>query len=371
MTKKEIIKKIEEYENKISELDKDIEQLNIIQVTQKVLLNRIYGTFANKYSPFYDIDAASSITLTGQAVIKQSSKIVNNFIKEQYGVEDDILIYNDTDSCYITIQPILTKLNKNFLTPDNKISQNVYHVAKEIETHLNNEITKWAKYNLNSHDSRFVFKRESICDIGIFIQKKRYILHVLDDEGIEEDKIKYVGYDVVSTATPSKVKPLIKNIVETMVKTKNYKETNEAYKKAYEAFKNIPIEDIAFPRGINEYEKYANMSNGLTVSKGTPIHVKSAIYYNTLLDKLSINNKYEKIKSGIKIRFFYAAPNSYSINSIGFINQYPKEFKIEVDRNKMFKKIVASAIERLYNVVNWRLIDPNSEAVCDLFELLA
>jgi len=68
------------------------------EMTLKVLINSIYGTFANKHSPFYDIDAASSITLTGQACVKQSSIILNQYAKDTYGIVDDLTIYQDTDS---------------------------------------------------------------------------------------------------------------------------------------------------------------------------------------------------------------------------------------------------------------------------------
>ena len=40
----------------------------------KILINSIYGYFGNKYAPLGDPDIARSITLTGQAVIKQSNK---------------------------------------------------------------------------------------------------------------------------------------------------------------------------------------------------------------------------------------------------------------------------------------------------------
>jgi len=57
-------------ENSISEyriLEQNIISLDVKQQMLKIFLNSIYGTFGNKHSPFYDIDAASSITLTGQA----------------------------------------------------------------------------------------------------------------------------------------------------------------------------------------------------------------------------------------------------------------------------------------------------------------
>jgi DNA polymerase elongation subunit (family B) len=75
-----------------------IEQLDILQYTLKILLNSIYGVFANRFGPLYDIDSAASITNTGQAVIKQASSIIDEYAKEKYGIQKPITHYNDTDS---------------------------------------------------------------------------------------------------------------------------------------------------------------------------------------------------------------------------------------------------------------------------------
>lgn len=59
--------------------------------------------FGNKHAPFGDDDIAASITLTGQAVIKQSNELLKRYIKGKAKIEDekilnDCIIYNDTDS---------------------------------------------------------------------------------------------------------------------------------------------------------------------------------------------------------------------------------------------------------------------------------
>ena len=76
---------------------------------------------------------------------------------------------------------------------NNNINQNVYTLVQDIEDDLNVHIEKWARDTLLTTDPRFVFKRESICDKGIFLQKKRYVLHKLDDEGVVCNKFKFVG----------------------------------------------------------------------------------------------------------------------------------------------------------------------------------
>lgn len=95
---KKDIKHCKEGSEKYIEHKKMINHLDINQYTLKILLNRMYGTFANKHSPFCDIDLAGSITLTGQACIKQASDIVDNHAKEKYGITRSLSTYSDTDS---------------------------------------------------------------------------------------------------------------------------------------------------------------------------------------------------------------------------------------------------------------------------------
>ena len=71
-----------------------------------------------------------------------------------------------------------------------------------------------------------------------------------------------------------------------------------------------------------------------------PCHVKAAYYYNILLDKFKLGQKYEKISSGDKVRYFYLAqPNKYNIQAIGYKYYYPEEFKklFEADYETMFE----------------------------------
>ena len=347
------------------------------QYTVKILINSIYGYFGNKYAPLGDSDIARSITLTGQAVIKQSNKILYEYIKNLTGNEnlrlEDVIKYNDTDSSYISIKSINDHFNQP-LCVDGKVAETTYNTVQDIEEHLNKEITTWAGKTLNSHDPRFVFKRECIADVGMFLEKKRYVLHVLDDEGIPVNKFKYTGVEVVRTTLPEPVKPYIKKIIETMMTGQNLGETNKILNKTYDIFKDLPVEDISFSMGCKEYDKYASRCTEFNTCKGMPIHVKSSYIYNTILDRLDLTNKYEPISSGDKVRYFYVQqPNRYGVNAIGYKYYYPDEFKeiFELDRELMFDKIVFSIIERFYDCVKWKAKKPGMAVQTDLFELLA
>lgn len=380
----DIKKDLKELKLKLSKLSKDdqtykdlqteVTRLDIKQFTLKILINTVYGYFGNKFAPIGDADIARSITLTGQAVIKQSNEILRKYIKDNNGgdLTKDPVVYNDTDSSYISIESLLKHKQIPFHV-DGVVTEQAKQEADKIEDYLNIEITKWARNSLNSVDPRFVFKREAMSDSGVFLAKKRYVLHVLDDEGIPCSKFKYTGVEVVRTTMPNSIKPHVKSIIETMLTTKSLSETNDRFVDVYNRFKSLDIEDYAFVMGVKDYDKYATKCERFNTVKHMPIHVKASYLYNLLLKEYDIENDYEKISSGDKVRYFYVkTPNKYGIKSLAYKYYIPDQFKqdFQPDIEMMFEKIVFNSVERFYESVGWSLKKPGQQVQTDLFDLL-
>jgi DNA polymerase elongation subunit (family B) len=375
-TRKEMLAKEREYKKtKDISIKAQIESLDTLQNVFKLTLNSIYGVFAQKFSPLFDIDHSASITLTGQAVVKQASEIVyQQAISQNVNcTKEDIYKYGDTDSCYFSVLPILNHFNLNLLS-DNEINKDAYSLIEKLGEHLNEKITEWAKKELHSTDPRFVFKRESICDVALFMEKKRYILHVLDKEGVATNKFKYVGVEIARSTMSESVKKIIKKIIESAMLYNDRKKSNNLLQEGYEEFKKLSIEDLAFRCKISDYEKYeSKIKEDGTLGKGTPIHIKSAILFNKMLKKLNIDTVYMSIGSGTKIKYFYAAKNLYNYKSMAFLDVYPKELEeiIKIDYKMMFSKLVEPPIKRLYESIGWPPPTIESETQTDLFDLFA
>lgn len=339
-----------------------------LQYTLKILLNSIYGTFANKHSSLMDIDNAMSITMTGQSVARAGSSILDDFVRDKFGVKESITKYGDTDSVYVSINSVLEKFNIPLVT-EGKITKQVDDIVNELDAHVNTEILNWARKELKSIDPRYVFKREIISDVGIFLQKKRYILHVLDDEGVAVDKFKYTGIELVRSTTPKKVKGLIESVIKTSLLTQNFKETNSVYRNSYDEFRKLDPNDIAARTSINNLEKYAEGASLYKFKKHTPSHVKGAIAYNILIKQHNLNDKLEEIQSAQKVKKVYCAKNKYGLDAICYTTSLPKEFGISVDWDKMFSKLVTQPIERLYDAIGWNLPEIGKEVQTDLFDM--
>lgn len=360
------------------EIRKQIDQLDAKQLCIKVFINSIYGYFGNKNAPFGDDDIASSITLTGQSVIKQSNELLKQYIKSKVNdineqVLNKCIIYNDTDSSYVSIDPLFLDGKVKF-SNGSKLTKETYAIVQDIEDYLNKQVKVWGASEFNSKDCRFIFKREAIADVGIFLQKKRYVLHILDDEGIPCDKFKYTGVEVVRSTMPGAIKPYVKKIIETMLLTQNINETNKILNETYEIFVKLPVEDITFVSGIKGYEKYSAQCDGLAaLAKGMPLHVKAAYVHNVLLERFGLDKQYEKISSGDKVRFFYVKPNNYNVTAVAYKYYYPEEFKkiFEPDYDIMFENHIFSVISRFYENVKWSVQKPGSLVQTNLFDLLS
>lgn len=354
----------------------EILNLDTQQNVYKLVLNSIYGVFAQKYSPLFDIDHSASITVTGQNVAKQAADIVYEFAKTKgyTGGKEKIYLYGDTDSTYFSVEPILKHLNIE-LTKEGKITEEARSVIKEIDDHLNTEIINWGRQELKSIDPRFVFKHETTCDVALFMEKKRYILHILESEGnIPSKPFKYVGVEVAKSSVSEPVKCLIRSVIESAMLSLDQNKSNNIFRDAYEKFKSMPVDYVALRSKISDIEKYeSRLGPHGEIGKGTPIHARSALHFNHLLKHFNIETKYEAIISGIKIKYFYTSKNPFNYRSIAFIDRFPTELesKIQPNYQLMFDKLVAPPIERVYDCIGWRLPQTGMEVQTDLFDLFS
>jgi DNA polymerase elongation subunit (family B) len=359
--------KKEQYEERIT----DNQTLSEVY---KVVLNSCYGIFSQIYSPLFDIDHAESITLTGQETVKRGARILHEKALSN-GIScsfEDICKYSDTDSVMIDISKIL-EYCKIPLHTNNEVTKKAHKIIDHYGDYINSEIRKWAISELNSADPRFVFKREKICDVAVLQKKKFYILHILDNEGVPCNKFVYRGIEVAKSIMSKDVKTLIKSNLEISILTRDIKQARKLFYEAYDTFCSMNEDQIAFRKKVNDYDKGERGYIDGQFAKGTPYHTKAAINYNKLLEKLGVDNKYMKIGNGNKFKFFYCLKNLYSYKTVGFLNEYPTEFKgvIEPDRKMMFEKVVAPVLNRVYSAIGWPKFVAGKQTVTDLTELFS
>ena len=360
----------------VTETDPDKkEQMDIEQYLLKILLNSVYGVFGNKYFGLFDLDIATSVTLTGQAMIKKSTEIVQDYTKEKCGITDNVVVYGDTDSNFFDFDKILRAMKVQFFREKDgelKVSEEAFEVIDEFEGVLNDRINAWAKEELYTKDPRYHFSREKICFKGTFLTKKNYILRVVNNEGEECDKITAKGVELVKSSHSQPVKDIIWEVINCIFYDRGKASSNDVYLEGLEKFKKLSPADIAKRQGAKDHEKWSSMANGMNIPKGsgTPVHHKGAIFYNQLLKDLKLEGKYPKISTGQKIKFLYVKKNGWGIDVISFVDELPVEFGLEPDYDLQFRKMITPLIQRCYTGSGWILPDPDKLPAFDLFDFL-
>jgi DNA polymerase elongation subunit (family B) len=186
------------------------------------------------------------------------------------------------------------------------------------------------------------------------------------------DKFKYKGVEVVTGKMPKAIKPYVKKVIESLILDLNLKKSNELFNEAYEEFKKLPYHSICKISGMNNYEEYSSRCNGLQMAKKMPPHLKAAYRHDYMIDQLKLTSKYQKFKSGDKVRYVeLKTPNRYNMETIAFQGKFPKEFEeiFIVDKEEMFNKLFYAAIERFYDAVGWTLRKPSENLKIELDDL--
>jgi DNA polymerase elongation subunit (family B) len=321
------------------------------QMSQKILLNSLYGAMANEYFRYFDIRIAEGITTTGQLIIKWAERSMNTFMNRVVGNKEpkDYVIAIDTDSVYLSMTDIINKFN-----PKNPVDFLDTICGGKFKDTLSKDHDRL--YDLtNGYMHRIEMDREVIADRGIWTAKKRYILNVLDDEGVrlKEPKIKVMGIEAVKSSTPMVCRDALKATFKLIMKN-----TEEDVQQHIADFKNkfckMAAEEIAFPRGCNKIDDYKDPDT--IYRKGTPIQVRGALVYNDMLKLKRLSKKYELIHAGDKVKFVYMKlPNPIKENVVSFPNILPKELDLSsyIDYNIQFEKAFLSPIENILNMIGW------------------
>lgn len=218
-----------------NEADKDLYDTR--QLVYKVLANSLYGVIANKAFRFYDTSCAASITLGGQEALKFSITEGDEFMKHLHLQKDvkrapvitrqeiysesmpdrkpEYIVTGDTDSIFCCFEQF----------GGDKSDAQVKEWCDQVQEYLNETIIKEIvqNHNVSLEFNKLELKNELIISRGIFLAKKRYAIHVQNNEGRIVDEIKFMGLEIKRSDYPSKSKEFLKELVDLILKSKTVK----------------------------------------------------------------------------------------------------------------------------------------------------
>ena len=345
---------------------KEVTKWSNFQMVRKICLNSLYGALGNNYFRYYKLANAEAVTSTGQVTIRWIERKLNEYVNKALGTEDvDYVVASDTDSIYLNLGGFVSRVFGSDTDSQRVVPVLNQFCEDRIVPFIDESYKELSDY-LNCYEETLVMKRECIAERGIWTAKKRYILNVWDNEGVryDEPKLKMMGIEAVKSSTPAPVRGYIKQALK-IIMGGTEDELVEFIEEKRLEFSSLPPEEIAFPRSASEITKY--MSNLSIYAKGTPIHIRGCILFNHNLKEKKLENKYNLINDGEKIKFTYLkVPNPFRENVVSFISELPDEFGLKefIDYDTMYNKSFIEPMKAILDTIGWRT---EKTAQLDLF----
>ena len=469
MTKEEKIKQIELLKKKASDLKKEVDYYNALQLALKLVLNGSYGAFATSYFILYNNHVAGTITAQGRDLTRTMDKVNEDYwyrqwpddhqLHYQLGIknvtpinkDEQVSIYADTDSLFVSFKPAMDHcdwknilFDKNFLdsydkkfiilsekdiSTKNSLCLGVANDIDELkellkldyaslifdgsfvkDSNLNKLIddgvfTSEIKWNWSSEtdfiqgadhyryagyfkkcledyagsfgvENKEDFELERISESIINIAKKKYIQHILFEDGIPYERLNYIypkGVELVRSSTPAFARDKIVGIVKYLFShpdTFNIKDLLKLVKNLRKEFELADIDDICMQSSVSKYDVKVLNDKTLPLQfvSGAHFAVKSAAHYNYLLSKSKDHQqKYEFIKSGTKIKYFCCKDKSITDMFAYIRGSYPIEFAPQIDYDTQFEKSILSPINSIIEPLGMPEITKRLSIVMDIF----
>ena len=365
--KKLMLKAKQDYENETDEskkydIEKRIARYNNLQLAKKVSLNSAYGALGSQYFRFYDLRQALAVTLAGQLSIRWIENKLNEYMNgllKTTGI--DYVIASDTDSIYLKLGPLVDKITQKDTKVEKVISIMDKICEDKLQPFIDTSYQELAEY-VHAYKQKMEMKREGLSDKGIWTAKKRYILNIYNNEGVQynEPQIKVMGLEMIKSSTPSAVREKMRESIGIMMNGSE-EDIHKFIEDFKSEFRTLAVEDISFPRGLNGLKTYAD--SVMMYKKGTPIHVKGAIIYNHFLKQKGLDKKYPFIQEGEKLKFTYLKqPNPFKDSVIYFPQILPKEFDMQmyIDYDTQFEKAFIEPIKVILDCMGWSTEKNNS-----------
>lgn len=373
MSKRE---KLTELQEKLAQVEFEAQKYYNFEQAVKLMLNSIYGAFGNEWFYFFNVDIAETITLQGQDAILYTEKMINRYFREYWSKDKEVhakmgitsvkgdaknpvVIYIDTDSCYLSFQEVLE--NCDWQGTEKDFVLNLYkHRLADFNIKI---LEKYAK-DLNS-DNFLNFELETVAKNAIWLAKKKYMQNIVwKDPDIHYEpltKISAKGFEIIQSSTPLFARTKLKEVLKFIFSVDRVElgEVVNLLKKLKREFKLANTEHITFNVKINNYRKYILSDyEQFEIASGCPIHIRAAGYYNYLLNNSKYKNRYKTLTDGEKVKYYISKDKTCNVFAFP-PGDFPVEFAPGVDHDLQFERCVIDPINRVIEAMGLGRLDRN------------
>jgi len=266
-----------------------------------------------------------------------------------YFIGNNIVLHN---SCYFTYPHVETKKEPSL----DEVVQYADNIAKDV----NASYGPFTQQNFlvnESHSKYLKCAREIVASGGIFVTKKRYILHVLDKEGKRVNEPKVMGLDIKKSNLPVYVQEKLTEIILDYIKGETWENIQQQIMEFKNNVRNVSVLDLGIPKGVKKVEYYTEQFETLGMKARLPGHVAASIFYN-LMRKHEEAYTLPAITSGSKIRVFKLKHKIGKFKSIALprdLEEIPSWFEkyVDIDVNEHVKSLIDNPLNNILHAIGY------------------
>jgi len=375
---------IQELDDEITRLTSLKEEYFNLEQSIKIFINSIYGAVGSPYFECYNVALAEATTLQGQDMIKYTNTILDDYFIKYWHLDKalhkamgltyvnqlnikSVVIYNDTDSTYITLDSVLKSCDWNGTPVDFVLKLKQLRLGSYVKQKFDEYAKKYNTTNIQD------LELEKISHSALMVAKKKYILDLAWKEpGVyfkPQEKVKPVGVEIVQGSTPPFSRKALKTMINLMFaqqKSLKYADMVQKLKEFKNEFILQDPSEISKTQSIGDYEKYVlEDRQEIKLAPKTPINVRSAAVYNHTLMNSKLKSKYNLIKTGDKLKYYYAKSDDAVF---GFLpGNYPYEIAPQVDYDKQFSTVMIEPFNKFMIAAGFNSIPGNLVYAAALF----
>jgi DNA polymerase elongation subunit (family B) len=382
---------------KKAEYERQEEHFDLLQLTKKIQLNSTYGALLNAAFRFGRKEMGASVTACGRATTTQMMQVIHKHLEgtnrrlvkttevdkdgkvsHGYTIDSDVIIYGDTDSCYFR-----TKATNK---------ADAIKIADEVAAVVN---AGWPAFMVNAFNvqpdfnGRMKAGREVVAERGLFQAKKKYVLKVVDNEGVTPAggyKLKSQGSEIKKSDTPKIIQGFLKDLMGRILSGDGYPEVEAFVNVQRKALlgKDGDIFSMGVAKQANNLDEYyaawvragrpiagkvmlpSEMNRDGYAGTAVPGQVRAAIHYNEIVKEKEQGAKL--VRGGDKVRVFYLKPNHHRWKSIGIpaeLERFPDWFDDEfaVDKRLTEEKMFDNKLKGIFSAIGWEVPTPQNTLI--------
>jgi DNA polymerase elongation subunit (family B) len=356
------VENLEHYKQLMREAKNQAAYYDRLQYVYKIKLNSLYGALNNRFFRYFDLRMGESTTGTGRMILKHMCSMAGKLLDGDYNIKAPSVIYGDTDSVYFET----SATNK----------EEAVLVADSVAAKINETFTDFMRETFlctDGFDNIIQAGREVVADRGIFVDKKRYVLHVVDNEGQATDKLKVMGLDTKKTTLPKEVSKQLNKFVERFLKGEEWDVIANDIVEYKEELRNTDqVMTIGLPKGVKKVEEYTDQYKIYGEGVRLPGHVAASIFYNQCLKEYNDRDSLP-IVSGTKIKVFYLMQKQGRFKSIALptdAQQVPDWFldHFMINRDMHIERLVDNPLNNIIKAIGKETPSKQSLVVDELLD---